>query len=338
MRHNTPAELTGLDFADPYLHPLFTGGISLKPTRKTLLPAIGLLATAMVAGHAQAQTETLFRDSFSRATNTDLNAETTGKSGSLGALDWVEQNYTGIAQIDGSNRLNIDANGDGTTGAVVYPDHNFVGLSSFEVEYRILNGNSGGDGRHFGLSIGQSKVDLEGLTGTFGGSQDADVWIGYDNIGNNTGFQIRHNGSVVDNINSSTLTGFGYPDTVNVKFTYSDMNAGSILNYEIFFQGLTDPAVSIYSNSTTWSGTDENYIAMMSNYTAGTRIQYFEVLGEENIDLPGDTDGDGDVDDADLGNAFSAYTGPLSGAAVPEPTSLALLGLGGLALVRRRRA
>jgi len=50
----------------------------------------------------------------------------------------------------------------------------------------------------------------------------------------------------------------------------------------------------------------------------------------------GDTDGDGDVDDADLGNAFSAYTGPLT-AAVPEPTSLALVGLGGLTLARRRR-
>ncbi|MFN3166214.1 MAG: PEP-CTERM sorting domain-containing protein [Phycisphaeraceae bacterium] len=52
----------------------------------------------------------------------------------------------------------------------------------------------------------------------------------------------------------------------------------------------------------------------------------------------GDTDGDGDVDDSDLGTAFSGYTGPLGPAAVPEPTSLALIGLGGLAMVRRRRA
>ena len=52
----------------------------------------------------------------------------------------------------------------------------------------------------------------------------------------------------------------------------------------------------------------------------------------------GDTDGDGDVDDSDLGTSFSNYTGPLSPGAVPEPTSLALLGLGGLALARRRRA
>ncbi|MFN3167961.1 MAG: PEP-CTERM sorting domain-containing protein [Phycisphaeraceae bacterium] len=43
------------------------------------------------------------------------------------------------------------------------------------------------------------------------------------------------------------------------------------------------------------------------------------------------------MDDTDLGTSFSGYTGPLGPASVPEPTSLALLSLGGLALVRRRR-
>jgi glucose/arabinose dehydrogenase len=51
----------------------------------------------------------------------------------------------------------------------------------------------------------------------------------------------------------------------------------------------------------------------------------------------GDTDGDGDVDDADLGNNFSAYTGPLVPSNVPEPSTVALLGLGGLLATRRRR-
>ncbi|MFN3167049.1 MAG: PEP-CTERM sorting domain-containing protein [Phycisphaeraceae bacterium] len=53
----------------------------------------------------------------------------------------------------------------------------------------------------------------------------------------------------------------------------------------------------------------------------------------------GDTDGDGDVDDSDLGTAFASYTGPLGPAstAVPEPASVALLGLAGLAVAHRRR-
>jgi hypothetical protein len=53
--------------------------------------------------------------------------------------------------------------------------------------------------------------------------------------------------------------------------------------------------------------------------------------------VDGDTDGDGDVDDADLGNAFAGYTGPLSPAAVPEPASALLLLIGGGAVLRRRR-
>ena len=50
----------------------------------------------------------------------------------------------------------------------------------------------------------------------------------------------------------------------------------------------------------------------------------------------GDTDGDGDVDDSDLGTSFSNYTGPLGPTNVPEPASLVLLGSAGLGLLRRR--
>jgi len=52
----------------------------------------------------------------------------------------------------------------------------------------------------------------------------------------------------------------------------------------------------------------------------------------------GDTDADGDVDDADLGVAFAKYTGPLAASVVPEPASAALLVLPGLLVFRRRRA
>jgi hypothetical protein len=51
----------------------------------------------------------------------------------------------------------------------------------------------------------------------------------------------------------------------------------------------------------------------------------------------GDTDGDGDVDDADLGAAFAAYTGPRTPIEIPEPSTLALVGCAGLLLCRRRR-
>ena len=49
----------------------------------------------------------------------------------------------------------------------------------------------------------------------------------------------------------------------------------------------------------------------------------------------GDTDGDGDIDDSDLGTAFAAYSGPLSPTNVPEPTTLGLGAIGMLIGMRR---
>ncbi|MFN3168535.1 MAG: PEP-CTERM sorting domain-containing protein [Phycisphaeraceae bacterium] len=68
-----------------------------------------------------------------------------------------------------------------------------------------------------------------------------------------------------------------------------------------------------------------------SNYTGPT--------GAGKAFTQGDTDNDGDVDDTDLGTLFSSYTGPLAPArtGVPEPASVAMLGVGAFALSRRRR-
>jgi hypothetical protein len=127
------------------------------------------------------------------------------------------------------------------------------------------------------------------------------------------------------------VTSYGFAQDEAIDSDYNDaMGATRVSDYLGWVQPLLNRATP-GDNDGDGDIDDADLGAAFANYTGPVGS-----AGNKTA-LEGDTDGDGDVDDADLGTAFAAYTGPIGTASVPEPTSLGPLGLGVLALVRRRR-
>lgn len=259
------------------------------------------VALGLLAGSAQATT--LFADNFNRSNNTDLNASTTGKSGSLGALDWIEKTSAAVAEIE-SNKIKLgEPAGGGAGWAIAYPNYNFTDATissngQFTVSVDLGNNTSAsGSVRFLGFGVGNSLAEMTGWssnnpTSTF----TSDFFMGYDPTSGGTavGTYIFKNGTTQDFYNSATRA---IGTTLSATFTFGDFNSGSTVNYEAFIDGS-----SVKTGSFTWSGTNENYLFLYSNYSGGRgQLDNFEV------------------------------------STVPEPASLTLIGLGGLLITRRRR-
>lgn len=138
--------------------------MNLRASRSTLP---GILAAVASASPATASV-TLFADTFDRPNNTDLNAATTGKSGTLGALSWIEKKSGGEPQIDNNNLRLGETGAGGGVYPLAYADHNFTDTvitsgGGFTVSI-VLPGSiaSGGNTRLTGFMVGDSKAEIDG--------------------------------------------------------------------------------------------------------------------------------------------------------------------------------
>jgi len=234
-----------------------------------------LLVDGSISVADSATSDVLFADNFNRTNDTNLNTATFGKSGILGALNWTERavDATAVTVDVSSNTLRMN---DGTPleeadGSAVWLNHNFTGLTEFTVSVDVAAASSTGESREIGIGIGQTVADLNAMTGASGSRSPADIYVGYDSIGATTGIRVWENGTNVGYISSG---GLSVPDTLSVKYRFANMNAGTPISYTIYVNG-----VEVTTRLAIWSGTDENYISLQTNYTSDVRFDNFQVTG-----------------------------------------------------------
>jgi hypothetical protein len=241
------------------------------------------LYCGFVLAIANAQ-KVLFADNFNRPNHTDLNASTIGKSGSLGALDWIEVSSGGAVDPEiSSEALILGEPGGAADGwSIAYLNHNLIDSEladkgDFTVKVDFAGISSGGGTRFSGIAVGHSKSEVDGWSGSSPTGFSSDFFFGYDNMGTRE-IKVFVNGGNEDYQQSINLDSGA---ELSVRFSgINDFNASSTINYEAFVNGN-----SVKTGSFSWSGTDENYIALYSNYSGGNGIlDNFEVNTQERDD------------------------------------------------------
>lgn len=203
----------------------------------------------------------MFADNFDRPNSTDLNASNIGKSGSLGALNWVEKAGSGgNASISGNS---LFATGSTSGFSMSYVDHNFINASissggGFSISIDLEHYSTQGTVRLAGIAMGMSKAEAEAWAHNVPTSFTyADLFVGYR--GNQSAIQVFENGTEVIN-NATAGDASTLPKKLKIDFTCSDFTVGSTVNYKVTFGG-----AAMGTGSFTWSGTNENYIGIYSN-------------------------------------------------------------------------
>ena len=224
--------------------------------RNITMTVLALAAVAMAALFSVSSAEAalvLFADTFDRPDSPDLNASTDGKSGTLGALDYVQLGVGGGTEI-ADNQLKGGDNGAAAGWALAYPDHNFVdtdiaSAGGFSVSIDLLNYVSAGSGRWMAIAVGQSKSEIDSWPENLP-SPNCDLFVGYR--WTQKQLEVYKSGGYPTPFSETDVSSYPVPQTMRVDYALSDFNAGSTVNYEAYLGSDV-----ITSGSFTWTGTNE---------------------------------------------------------------------------------
>ena len=239
--------------------------------------AIFLLVLGVaVQVQAGSTTTILFSDSYDRADNTDIDADSTGMAGTQAPMTYVEA-FEGSGAATSiqvlSNELDV-ANGVGMGS--LYLDHNFTEASilsddGFSVSLEVVSINPAGDdfaNRWGGFGVGLTAAEAaaagdlnDSATTLRGGGSATGVCDFYVDIAQDQNLRMWNNGTLLNTIAIGAAAG-----TITVEFLVSDFNAGSSVTADVYYNGAL-----VDTQSFTWDNTDTNYIGI-SGRTGGVGV------------------------------------------------------------------
>lgn len=251
----------------------FKDYMSMKKLSGYLVVCMALLCLSGV------KADVFFSDSFDRTDNTDIDASSTGMSGTLSPLAYQEVwegsgDPTSIQIV--SNQLNV-AVGSGMSS--LFLDHNFIDTAiltadGFSVSLDVVSINTADDpaNRFGGFGVGNTLAEAQAAQDSFDSlvpfrpnTARAGTGIGvsdfYADLALDGSLRLWSNGNLLNTISVGAASG-----TITVNFYMSDFNAGSPVTAIVYFNGIQTDIQSF-----TWDNTNANYIGI-SGRTAGAGV------------------------------------------------------------------
>lgn len=270
------------------------------------IPAL-LLALPLM--QASVHGAVLFADDFNRPDSRNIDGSLSGITDNTGSAfgangvythGWIDPNnddpingvQDGNAANGGGSQILTStmqlAVGAGTSNTFV--NHNFVNASilsagGFSVSFDLGGFNQTGiqQGGGFAIGMSQSQAGATGdafdlatpkMTGAFHDTSTVGATVP-TNVASDFWIALRGNGSLVWGSDNGSIAGLivgSKTGSVSVDFYLADFNSGSLVNYEVFFNGALQG-----TGSFDWTGSNENFIGLDARDNTGVTFDNFSI-------------------------------------------------------------